>query len=69
VQDAGPGQDHLLPVWVAIGVLCGMLVGAAAGVASWLDDGRVPHAVLVGGAAFGGTVTLAILLIATLRRR
>ena len=58
-----------LALWVAISVLLGMIVGAAAGAAKWSVDHQPGMTALVGGGAFGGTVTLALLVINTLRSR
>ena len=34
--------------------------GSVAGLLSWLDDPRVPRAMLVGGSATGGPIALAV---------
>jgi hypothetical protein len=61
-------RDPLLPVWIFLATLLALFVGVGAGVLSWLS-GEVPAAaVLTGGVAFGGTLTLALLIINALTR-
>jgi hypothetical protein len=63
-----PAQDRLLPVWLALGLVLALFVGTGAGVLAWLSGQVVAAAVLTGGVAFGGTATLAVLIITLLRR-
>jgi len=58
-----PTGNQLLPVWLAIGIVLALLVGAGAGILSWLSDGKVPAAVLKAGGAFAATLTLVILIV------
>ncbi|GGN38573.1 hypothetical protein FHR83_005522 [Actinoplanes campanulatus] len=50
----------LAALWIVVAGLFGLLVGAAAGWLSWLDERRVPRAVLVGGSACGATWVFAV---------
>jgi hypothetical protein len=59
-------DSRLIGLWVAVAVLFGLFVGAAAGVIAW-SGGRHVAAMLAGGAACGGTITLCLLIINTLR--
>ncbi|KAB1947547.1 hypothetical protein F8271_04280 [Micromonospora sp. ALFpr18c] len=58
----GPAANSyaLVALWIVVVCLAALLVGAAAGWLSWLDDRRVARAVLVGGSAAGGAVALAV---------
>ena len=47
----------------------GLFVGAAAGVIAWSGGHHTAAAMLAGGGACGGTVTLCVLIINTLRSR
>ena len=47
-------------LWVAICMMLALLVGVAAGILAWLGGQDPPAAILIGGGAFGGTVTLAL---------
>jgi hypothetical protein len=64
----GP-SGSLLAVWIVITGLTAVLVGTGAGVLGWLSGQTPAGAVLTGGLAFGGTVTLVILIINALRGR
>lgn len=59
----GPSTGQLIFVWLAIGVVLALLVGIAAGVLAKLGGDKVPVAILKGGGAFAGTLTLVILTI------
>ena len=61
-------DNRLIGLWVAVAVLLGLFVGAAAGVIAW-SGGHPAAAMLVGGGACGGTITLCVLIINTLRSR
>jgi hypothetical protein len=61
-MDADGGID-LTAVWLALGLVLSIVIGAFAGVLSWLSDHDVPGAVIKGGGAFAGTVALVILII------
>jgi hypothetical protein len=45
----------LLPMWIVVAGLFGLVVGAAPGWLSWLNDRPVPRAVPVGGSVCGAT--------------
>ena len=53
-------SGSIVAVWAAIALLAASLVGVAAGLLTWWDTRSVPRAVLVGGGAAGGTLTLAL---------
>jgi hypothetical protein len=59
---------RLFLVWVAIGVVLSLMVGGASGVLGWLGGERTPLAVLTGGVAFGGTLTLFMLVLKSFAR-
>jgi hypothetical protein len=61
--------DPMLAVWFAVGLLFALFVGTGAGILGWVSGQGVAAAVLTGGATFGGTVTLAVLVISLLRQR
>ena len=63
-----PVRDPLVSIWLAIGLVFALFVGTGAGVLSWLSGQSIATGVLVGGASFGGTVTLVVLMINLLRR-
>jgi len=50
----------LIALWIALVLLGALIFGLVAGLLSWLDDRRVPRAMLVGGSAAGGTIALAV---------
>lgn len=50
-------------VWVAIAMLTGVVIGVAAGWLTWLGGVAVPLAIVAGGASFGTTLGLVIMLI------
>jgi hypothetical protein len=50
----------LAALWIVVTVLFGLLTGTAAGWLSWLDERRVPRAVLIGGSACGATWVFAV---------
>jgi hypothetical protein len=54
-------------LWVALCMMLALLVGVAAGVLAWLGGQHVPSAILIGGGAFGGTLTLALMVMNALR--
>lgn len=68
LSDGGSGRG-LLALWVALAVVFAFLVGIASGVLAWLGDHVVPDAVLTGGIAFGGTLTLCLVIIGLWGRR
>jgi hypothetical protein len=59
----GPGLRALL---VLVAVLVGIIVGLVAGIVSRIGGTPSPAAVLRGGAACGGTITLVVLIMSTL---
>jgi hypothetical protein len=63
-----PTQDDLLAVWLALSLMFALLVGTAGGFLGWRSGQGPAAAVLTGGYVFGGTLTLAILMIKLLRR-
>ncbi|MFV2112897.1 hypothetical protein ACFHW0_11250 [Micromonospora sp. LOL_025] len=56
----------LVGLCVAVAMLFSAAVGATAGWLSWLDDHRVPRALLIGGSASGGALALAVAIAALL---
>jgi hypothetical protein len=44
-----------------------LLVGIAAGILAWLGGEHPPGAILVGGGAFGGTITVALMIFNALK--
>ena len=62
-------DNRLIGLWVAVAVLLGLFVGAAAGVIAWSGGHHAAAAMLAGGGACGGTITLCVLIINTLRNR
>ncbi len=65
---SGQQHDQFLGVWVAISFLLSFVLGIGAGVLGWLGGQAPALAVLTGGMAFGGALTLALLVIRLLRR-
>lgn len=55
------------PVWIALVLVFGLLIGTGGGVLSWLSGQVAAAAVLTGGAAFTAAVTLGLLILAALR--
>ena len=79
VLSAGAGRSRRLPekgftvtsheliaLWIVVVAIGALLVGTVAGLLSWLEDRRVPRAVLVGGSAAGGAVALAVAIASVL---
>lgn len=60
--------NPLMPIWLSLGVLWSLFVGSGAGVLTWMAGQSPATAILAGGAAFGGTLALAILIICLFRR-
>ncbi|MGW4651244.1 hypothetical protein [Kitasatospora sp. NPDC004289] len=54
-------------LWVLVAVLVALLVAVVAGILTVVDGGSLVRAFLYGGAAFGGTLTLSLLVLAALR--
>jgi hypothetical protein len=54
-------------LWVAMVVLLGLFVGGGAGVIAWIGGYSAAGAVFTAGGACGGTITLGLLIIRTLR--
>lgn len=63
-----PGSDELVAVWFALGLIFALLVGIVGGLLGWRSGQSLAAAALTGGYVFGGTLTLAILVIKLLRR-
>jgi hypothetical protein len=55
------------PLWVALILLLALFVGTVAGVLGWLSGQPAASAILTSGVAFGGTTTLAILILNAVR--
>lgn len=68
MADPSRPPDDLLPLWFAVALLFALLVGAAAGLLAWRGGYRPASAIVAGGYAFGGALTLAILVIRLFRR-
>jgi hypothetical protein len=62
-SSSGPTAGRLVPVWLAIGIVFALFVGASAGILAWLSGDKVPTAILKGGGAFTATITVVILII------
>ena len=62
-------DSRLVGLWVAVVLLFGLIVGAAAGAIAWSGGHHTAAAMLAGGGACGGTVTLGLLVINTLHSR
>lgn len=62
-------NNRLIGLWVAVAVLFGLIVGTAAGVIAWSGGYHAAAAVFAGSSACGGTITLCVLIINTLRSR
>jgi len=62
-------DNRLIGLWVAVAVMFGLFVGAASGVMAWSAGHHAAAAALAGGATCGGTITLCLLIINTLRSR
>jgi hypothetical protein len=65
-SSGGLSKDQLIFIWLAIGTVLALLVGVAAGVLAKLGGDKIPVAILKGGGAFVGTLTLVILTIGLL---
>lgn len=59
-------SHELIALWIVVITIGALLVGTVAGLLSWLEDRRVPRAVLVGGSAAGGAVALAVAIASVL---
>ncbi|MBT2449178.1 hypothetical protein J7F03_19180 [Streptomyces sp. ISL-43] len=51
---------------IGLAVMLGVIVGMAAGLLAWLSGSSAPVAIRHGGVAFGGAVTLSILIMTAL---
>jgi len=56
-------MPQLILLWLAIGLVLALLIGAGAGILAWLGGDKVPAAILKGGGAFVATITVVILVI------
>jgi hypothetical protein len=63
------GNNGLIGLWVAVAVLLGLFVGAAAGVVAWSGNHHPGAAMLTGGGACVTTITVFLLIINTVRNR
>ncbi len=52
--------ESTVAVWAAIALLTAALIGAAAGMLTWMETRNAPRSVLVAGGAAGGALALAI---------
>jgi hypothetical protein len=50
-------------IWIALILIAGVIIGAAAGLLSSASGASVPSAVLTGGGAFAGSVLLMLALL------
>ncbi|MBE1485294.1 hypothetical protein [Plantactinospora soyae] len=50
-------------LWLAVTALAGAIIGVAAGLISWAGSRNPGEAILVGGAAFAGTLALILMAI------
>jgi len=58
-----PKRDPAIKaLWVTVCILIGFLVAVAASILAWRGGQNPPAAILIGGGAFGGTVTLALMI-------
>jgi hypothetical protein len=57
---------ELVPVWFAIGLVFAVFVGTGAGILGWQSGQKPAAAVLTGGKAFAGILTLIVLVISLL---
>ena len=57
-----------MTVWIAIGIISGLIIGEGAGILAWLSGDKVPAAILAGGGAFVATITVVVLIIGLYRR-
>lgn len=48
-SSSGSANTDLVPIWLAIGLVFALFVGAGAGVLAWLSGDKVPAAILKGG--------------------
>ncbi len=62
-------NNRLIGLWVAVAVLLGLFVGAAAGVITWSGNHHPGAAMLSGGGTCFATITISLLIINTLRNR
>jgi hypothetical protein len=56
----------LIGLCAVVAMLIAAVIGVISGWLSWLDDHRLPRAVLVGGSACGATLVLAVAVAALL---
>ena len=56
-------------IWLAIGAIFALMIGASAGILEWLGGEKIPIAIAMGAGAFGGTLGLVILIIGLLSRQ
>ena len=59
---------RLVTVWLAIGIVFALFVGTSAGILAWLSGDKIPTAMLTGGGAFIGVITVVILIIGLFRK-
>ncbi|KOV32373.1 hypothetical protein ADK60_14060 [Streptomyces sp. XY431] len=54
-------------LWVLVAALVSLIIGIVVGILTSVDGMSVVGAILCGGTAFGGSMTLALLVLAALR--
>jgi hypothetical protein len=57
-----PPGGSLRPIYIALILIVGVIIGTAAGVLSFAGGANIPTAVIAGGAAFAGAVLLLLAL-------
>jgi hypothetical protein len=59
--------NGILAVWIALSIVFGLIVGAAAGALSWIDGSSPAAAILVGGGSFAGATAFVLAIILLFR--
>ncbi|QFU90937.1 hypothetical protein [Amycolatopsis sp. YIM 10] len=62
-----PADQGLLAVWISIAVVFSLLAAGVAGLLAWAGGLKPPAAVLTGGGAFLGFMTLGLAIIGIFR--
>jgi hypothetical protein len=66
-REMGRKVETIVIVVFVIAPLVGIIVGGVAGLLASADGKSIPSAILIGGSAFAGTVTLILLMLAATR--
>jgi hypothetical protein len=66
-REMGRKVDTIALVVFVIAPLVGIIAGGAASLLAWADGKSIPSAILIGGSAFAGTITLILLMLAAVR--